>query len=50
MIELPSPEQLLAFQIGWYTRRLAEEMRPEGRRLLRKTLHDLKKSKESLLN
>lgn len=50
MIPLPSTEEFLKWQIGWYTRRLAEETRPEGRSFLRKTLHDLKKTKQSLLN
>jgi len=41
---LPSPSELLQWQIGFYTERLAEEKRPEAKRLLRQTLYNLKQS------
>ena len=50
MIPLPSTAEFLQWQLGYYTRRLAEETRPEGRKYLRETLHNLKKSNQSLLN
>ena len=44
MIPLPDSNEFLQWQIGYYTRRLSEEIRPEARRLLRTTLYNLKKS------
>jgi len=42
MFNLPTPAQLLAFQIDWYTNRLKEATRIEERAFLRKTLFQLK--------
>jgi hypothetical protein len=42
---LPTPSEFLQWQIGFYKARLAEEQRPEAKRLLRQTLYNLKKSR-----
>lgn len=46
MINLPSPEEFLQWQISHYTQRLAEAKTIEARSFLRQQLYNLKKKKD----